>query len=307
MPERRGAPEIDIPVPLLLVDYGVRILVIALAAWGGSRWLSAPMRRLVDASRALQRSLDDAARPAELDEQHGTREVRESARVFKLMARRLRQQFRARSVMVAAMSHDLRTPLTRLRMRIDAMGTDTDLQQRAAEDVQEMNRLIDTVLGVFRGDALGTPEPLRDIAVQALLQALVDDLAEQGQPVRLLPADSAAAQAVVRSEPDALRRVIDKLVSNALRYASAAEVWVSASRAEVCVVVQDRGPGIPDADLDAVFEPFYRVEASRNRATGGAGLGLYIARELSQRQGARIAVANHPGGGLRAEVVLPRV
>ncbi|CAN5756502.1 HAMP domain-containing sensor histidine kinase [soil metagenome] len=307
VPEWHGVAEVDLPAQLLLLDYGVRILVIALAAWWGSRWLAAPMRELVAASRRLNDALTDAAKPAELDEHRGTREVRESARVFNLMARRLRQQFRARGLMVAAMSHDLRTPLTRLRMRIDAIGGDPELQQRSADDVQEMNRLIDTVLGVFRGDALGTPEPLQDTAVHALVQSLVDDLAEQGLAVLLAPPDGAATDAVARSEPEALRRVIDNLVSNALSYAGAAEVSIHADPTEVCIVVEDRGLGIAEADLEAVFEPFYRVEGSRNRATGGAGLGLYIARELTQRQGARIALANRPGGGLRAEVGLPRV
>lgn len=113
-------------------------------------------------------------------------------------------------------------------------------------------------------------------------------------------------QARVRAQPDALRRVIDNLLSNALRYAGAAQVSVHATRREIRIAVEDRGPGIDPAQLEAVFEPFYRVEGSRNRNTGGAGLGLYIARELAHRQGASVTLANRSDGGLRAELVVPR-
>ncbi len=318
LPPTPGVPEVrsatrsaeesgpEVPTRILLLDYGVRILVIALAAAWGSRWLAAPVRQLAAASRSLNAHLSDSAEPVELDEHRGTREVREASQVFNLMARRLRQQFRARGLMVAAISHDLRTPLTRLRMRIDAMGGDPQLAQRSVDDIQEMNRLIDTVLGVFRGDALGPPEPPQELAIGALVQALVDDRVEQGQPVEALAAAGDAMQARVRAQPDALRRVIDNLLSNALRYAGAAQVSLHATPGGICIAVEDRGPGIDPAQLEAVFEPFYRVEASRNRNTGGAGLGLYIARELAHRQGASVTLANRPDGGLRADLVVPR-
>lgn len=318
LPPTPGVPEVrsatgsaedsgpEVPTPILLLDYGVRILVIALAAAWGSRWLAAPVRKLAAASRSLNEHLSDSAAPAELDEHSGTREVREASHVFNLMARRLRQQFRARGLMVAAISHDLRTPLTRLRMRIDAMGGDAQLAQRSVDDIQEMNRLIDTVLGVFRGDTLGSPEPPQELVMGALVQSLVDDQVEQGQPVEALAAASDAMQARVRAQPDALRRVIDNLLSNALRYAGAARVSMYATRSEIRIAVEDRGPGIDPAQLEAVFEPFYRVEGSRNRSTGGAGLGLYIARELAHRQGASVTLANRPEGGLRAELIVPR-
>lgn len=318
LPPTPGVPEVrsaarsadetgpEVPPHILLIDYGVRILVIALAAAWGSRWLAAPMRELAAASRSLNEHLSNGAEPVGLDEHRGTSEVRAAAQVFNLMARRLRQQFRARGLMVAAISHDLRTPLTRLRMRIDAIGGDPQLAQRSVDDIQEMNRLIDTVLGVFRGDALGPPEPSQELAIGALVQSLVDDRIEQGQQVEALAAEDDAMQARVRAQPDALRRVIDNLLSNALRYAGAAQVSMHVTHGEVRIAVDDRGPGIDPAQLEAVFEPFYRVEASRNRNTGGAGLGLYIARELAHRQGAGVTLANRPDGGLRAELVVPR-
>ena len=208
--------------------------------------------------------------------------------------------------MVAAMSHDLRTPLTRLRLRIDGMDTDAVVQQRSADDIREMNELIDTVLGVFRGDALGSAEPLQDTSIGTLVQSLTDDLVEQGAQVQLSLPQGSDGAAVARAEPAALRRVVTNLLSNALRYAGAAEVSVQAAGKHVRIVIDDTGPGIAPAHLESVFEPFYRVDPSRNRHTGGTGLGLYIARELSQRQGALLSLANRPGGGLRAEICLPR-
>ena len=312
VPDRRSADaaapsgDIDLPLQGLLLDYGVRIAVIALAAWIGSRWLTRPMRDLVSASQSLGSSVTGGRKPPMLDERLGTREVREAAQVFNAMARRLHEQFRARDLMVAAMSHDLRTPLTRLRMRLDAMdqAPSPALRERAVDDIREMDALIDTVLGVFRGDALGAPEPLQDTAVAALVQSLADDLAEQGHAVRVTVPAHAAGADVARVEPAALRRVVGNLIGNAVRYAGAADVTLDLSSHPIRIVVDDRGPGIPPEHLETVFEPFFRVESSRNRDTGGAGLGLYIARELALRQGARVRLSNRAGGGLRAEVEL---
>lgn len=306
--EGTSAAGIDLPLQGLLLDYGVRIGIIALAAWVGSRWLAKPMRDLVAASRSLGNSaMGDRASPV-LDDRRGTREVREAAQVFNAMARRLRDQFRTRDLMVAAMSHDLRTPLTRLRMRLDAMNGPLSpaLRERSIDDVREMDRLIGTVLGVFRGDMLGAPESLQDTALVALVQSLVDDMVEQGQAVSVSAPAHNDGTDVVRVEPAALRRVVGNLVGNAVRYAGAAEVSVRVAAHEIRIVVDDRGPGVPPEHLETVFEPFFRVESSRNRDTGGAGLGLYIARELALRQGAQVFLSNRAGGGLRAEVVLQR-
>lgn len=315
VPDRRTADaaatppgDIDLPLPGLLLDYGVRIAVIALAAWIGSRWLTRPMRDLVSASQSLGSSVTGGRKPAMLDDRQGTREVREAAQVFNAMARRLHEQFRARDLMVAAMSHDLRTPLTRLRMRLEAVDDTASpvSRERSIDDIREMDQLIDTVLGVFRGDALGAPEALQDTAVAALVQSLTDDMVEQGHAVGLTVPAHAAGADVASAEPAALRRVIGNLIGNALRYAGAAEVSLDLSAHQIRIVVDDRGPGIPAQHLETVFEPFFRVESSRNPHTGGTGLGLYIARELALRQGARLLLSNRKGGGLRAEVLLAR-
>lgn len=295
-----GAPP-ALPTDALLLDYGVRLMVIALAAWFGARWVAGPVRKLARASHALADSIGAAAPPREVDEAHGPREVRETAQVFNTMARRLREQFQARGLMMAAISHDLRTPLTRLRMRLENMRADPVLQERCVADVREMNELIDTVLEVFRGADANGGERLQDTDISALVQALTDDLLEQGQAVSF-----EGASAITLARPAALRRVVGNLISNALRYGERAEVSVTTSQASINIVVQDHGPGIAPAQLESVFQPFFRVESSRNRHTGGVGLGLYIARDLLQRQGARLDLSNPPQGGLRAQVTLPR-
>ena len=310
-----------------MLDYAVRLLVIAAAAALAARWLAAPMRRLVDASSALATSLGhggggslagDPARAAgtalpQLDEHRGTVEVREAARVFNRMARELERQFRARGLFVAALSHDLKTPLTRLRLRLEG-------DERSAADIREMAALVDSALEVFRPSA----EEERAVAVDvaALVQSLVDDAVERGESVTSTTAGTgataaigstvidsaapAASAAIARVAPLSLKRVLDNVLGNALRYAGAAEIAVQTGADRIEIVVADRGPGIPPPLLEAVFEPFVRVDSSRHRASGGTGLGLYIARDLLSRHGGSIALAPREGGGLVATIRLPR-
>jgi signal transduction histidine kinase len=282
----------------LWLDYAVRALLIGVAAWFGARWLSAPMRRLSHAAHALGESLG-TREPPTLDERSGTIEVREAAEVFNRMARKLHEQFDARGLFMAAISHDLRTPLTRIRLRLEQRLPDPLIEQCIA-DLREMDELIDGVLDALRNER--TAEPLQALDAGALVQALADDLAEQGHVVQVN-----APPAVVQAQPAALRRVLGNLLSNALRYGDG-PVEVEVRRTDdrhVHITIDDHGPGIPEAQLQAVFEPFVRLEASRSRATGGVGLGLHIARELAQRQGGTLSLSNRPEGGLRARLVLP--
>lgn len=299
MPPDHAKGHPGLPTNLLLLDYGVRLLVIGLAAWWGARWLSAPMRRLTHASRSLGATLNTDAEPPKLDDRRGTVEVRDTARVFNEMARQLTDQFKARGLLVAAISHDLRTPLTRMRMRLETLAEEP-AAQRCIADVREMNELIDSVLEVFR-DA-SSSEPVQNTDVLALVQSLADDLVEQGHAVFV---EGESAVAVARAQPAALRRVVSNLLSNALRYGERAEVSVARQNEKVVVTIDDFGPGIPPDQLEAVFQPFYRVESSRSRHTGGTGLGLYIARDLVGRQGGTLVLSNRAAGGLRATVSLP--
>ncbi len=278
-----------------LLDYGVRLLVIALAAWWGSRWLARPVRRLVDSARRLTPALAQGRPAPLLDEQQGTREVREAAEVFNRMAAELSGQFEERGLMMAAISHDLRTPLTRLRLRLETGEVESGVRERCIDDIREMNRLVESVVEVFR--------PERAVALQrvdlgALAQSAVDDLAESGAALSF-----EGEPRVVNADPQALRRVLDNLLVNAQRYAGGARVRVQPWADGTVLWVDDDGPGIPEAELARVCQPFRRVEGSRNRATGGTGLGLYIASELARRQGIALTLANRPEGGLRAQLL----
>ena len=299
-----GGPRADtqgggLPASAALLDYGIRLLIIGLAAWLGARWLSAPMRRLQSASRKLGQSLAQNEAPPEIDEHAGTVEVRETAHVFNEMSRQLSDQVHSRALLVAAISHDLRTPLTRIRMRIEG-SEDDPLTARTIADIHEMDDLIESALEVFRGTG-GHVEESQVTDVNALVQALVDDLADLGQPVSV---QGEPAPAPVQAA--GLRRVVSNLVNNALRYGKRADVAVRKQGEEVHIVIEDEGPGIPAAQLEAVMKPFYRIDTSRNRLTGGSGLGLYIARDLVARQGGVLTLANRPEGGLRATIALPR-
>ena len=287
-----------LPTSAALLDYGIRLLIIGLAAWFGARWLSAPMRRLQSASRTLGRSLARNETPPQVDERAGTVEVRETAHVFNEMSRQLSDQVHSRALLVAAISHDLRTPLTRIRMRLEN-AEDDPLTARSIADIHEMDDLIESALEVFRGTS-PHEEPAETTDVHALVQAIIDDLADLGQPVGVR-----GTPAPARVQAAGLRRVVSNLVNNALRYGKRADVRVHPAGDAVHIVIEDEGPGIPEAQLHAVMQPFYRLETSRSRLTGGSGLGLYIARDLVARQGGTLTLENRAEGGLRATIELP--
>ncbi|RTL43265.1 MAG: HAMP domain-containing protein [Burkholderiales bacterium] len=285
----------ELPWRSSVVDYGVRLIVIALAAWWGSRWLARPVRRLVSAAQQLTPALSRGQPAPRLDEHDGTREVREAAAVFNRMAAELSGQFEERGLMMAAISHDLRTPLTRMRLRLETGEVEPKVRERCIDDLREMNQLVESVIEVFRPAEAAA---LQRVDLSALAQSAVDDLAETGADVRF-----EGPTAVVQADPVAMRRVVDNLVGNALRYAGQARVTVDLAAGVTRLVVEDDGPGIPEAELERVRQPFRRVEGSRNRETGGTGLGLYIAHQLVRRQGAVLVLGNRPEGGLRVEVV----
>ena len=283
----------------LWLDYLVRFAAIGVAAWFGARWLSAPMRRLAEASEGLGHALGQRRPMPALDEHRGTLEVRQTAQVFNAMAQRLQAHFEAQSLLMAAISHDLRTPLARLRMRLETMEAQPQTP-RCVADVQEMDTLIGSVLEMMRSSHSRAERERVDLS--ALVQSLVDDLAEEGRPVR---SARDMASVVVLAQPAALKRVLENLIANAVRYGGSAQVALAEHADAVEVTVDDAGPGIAPEQLETVFRPFYRLEASRNRSSGGAGLGLYIARDLAERNGGQITLTNRPEGGLRACLRLP--
>jgi protein-histidine pros-kinase len=291
-PSDRSTPP-ALPPKVLWADYALRMLVIGLGALLGARWLSAPMRRLAGAAGTLGQGLG-SGKPPQLDVHRGTQEVRETARVFNRMATRLQEQFDARGLHMAALSHDLRTPLTRLRMRLEALPEAA--AQAAVADILEMNAMIEGTLAVLREQQDHSGARVVDVA--AMLQALADDLAEQGQAVAMDGAPALHAKA----HPAALKRILDNLVGNALRYGGSASLGVVAADGHVVVHVDDNGPGIPPGQLEQAFQPWTRLTT----AHAGHGLGLAVARDLAERDGAQLTLHNRPEGGLRAQLALPR-
>jgi signal transduction histidine kinase len=293
------------PMRSLWLDYALRALLIGVGAAIGARWLSAPMRRLAQASTTLSQGLAEGRDPPALDARIGTVEVRDSATAFNRMAQALKHQFEQRSLHMAAVSHDLRTPLTRLRLRMEQLPQAA--AQAAAQDIRAMDALIDASLAVMREQSTAAPPARLDL--RALLQSLSDDRQELGQPVTLAePDDRAAAPALrVRAHPASLQRIVDNLLDNALRYGHRARLDCAAVEDRVVVTVDDDGPGIAPDQMERVLRAWVRLpEGEGAPGPGGSGLGLAIAHDLAQREGGQLSLENRSEGGLRVTLTLPR-
>jgi len=276
-------------VPLL-----VQIVLMLIAAWFAASLLTRSIRRLGAAAERLSNDLDSAQLP-----EQGTRELRQAARSFNRMQARVREQVAQRSRMLSALSHDLRTPLARLRLRIEQVGDDT-LRDRLAHDLAEMGDLVGATLTYLRQQHNDEPQQVLDL--QALLESMAENARDMGDNV-----DCIGSCQPLRTRPQALRSCLNNLLENALRYAGHASLQIQDTSRWVELRVVDQGPGIPADQREAVFEPFFRLEHSRNRDSGGSGLGLSIAREASYRLGAELILEETPGGGLTARLLLPRV
>jgi len=283
---------------------------VALAAWVAARALSQPMRRLADAARRLGQSVSPSAgvgiavAPPQLDEERGTREVRETARVFNELSRQLKSDFDTQRLMLATVSHDLRTPLARLRMRLSELEAHPAARS-AVDDVRQMDELIEGLLALFRPPASAAAGTPGRIDAFALVQAIVDDLPAGDARVTLT-----GTSAATPCPPAAFRRMVENLVENAIRHGGGqgeVEVDVATGPAGVSVTVMDRGPGLSAEQLASAGTPFLRwagVDADRGRRAG-LGLGLYITRALAERESGRLELAARAGGGLCATLHLP--
>ncbi|MNX94288.1 Osmolarity sensor protein EnvZ [compost metagenome] len=272
-----------------------QFIAIVISSWVGARLLARPVQRLATGANRLAQ--DVHAPP--LDDDTGPAEARAATKALNLMQQRIRTQLAQQSRFLAAVSHDLRTPLTRMSLRIERIE-DNDVRYRLRQDLAEMNGLIDATLYYLRDRDDGTG-PRQRVDVQALLQAIVDDAEELGQDVRL-----SGTAAPLLAYPAELRRAVVNLVENAHRYGGAAHIVLTDSPERVQIDVCDNGPGIPPAELPRVLEPFYRVESSRSRATGGVGMGLSIAADIVNRHGGELTLDNRVEGGLRVRITLPR-
>ena len=271
----------------------IRLGAILLAAWVAARWLVRPIQRLAQAAHALGEDID---RPPMAEA--GPLEVREATRTFNQMQARIRAQISDRDRFVAAVSHDLRTPLTRLRLRTEGLADEAE-RERFRRDIADMDQMIAVTLDYLRGAAAAEPSVRLDI--EALAHTVAEDLQDQGCDVQV----HGHAQALV-APANALRRCLDNLVDNAIRYGHRADIHLIDSAEALRIEVRDAGPGLPDSELARVMAPFYRVEGSRNRAHGGMGLGLSITQDIVRRQGGELTLRNGSQGGLVAILVLPR-
>jgi signal transduction histidine kinase len=258
-----------------------------------TRTITRPLRELARAAEAVGRGERTAPLQAT-----GARELREATGAFNAMQERLHRYLDSRTRVLAAMSHDLRTPLTRLRLRVESIG-DAALRERFTADFDEMAAMVTGALNLFRG--LNDDEPARAIDVGVLLADVRAEFAELGVDVAV----QGAASTPFVGKLQALKRCITNLVSNAVKYGGGATIVVEDGAALV-LRVRDEGPGIPEDRLEQVFEPFYRLESSRNSDTGGTGLGLSIARDVAQAHGGTVTLANRTPRGLEAVVTLPR-
>jgi signal transduction histidine kinase len=196
-------------------------------------------------------------------------------------------------------SHDLKTPITRLRLRAELLE-DSPLREKFQADLDDMQRMAQASLDFLRGGE--ESEPVAPVDLNALLDCLREDAEDAGHEVRI----HGAARQPLRCRLLALKRCLTNLVDNALKYGQCAEIKVVDRPDRLTLTIQDHGPGIPNAELERVFEPFYRLEGSRSRDTGGTGLGLSIARNIARAHGGELTLRNHPGGGLEAVLELPR-
>ncbi|HEU5177050.1 MAG TPA: ATP-binding protein [Burkholderiales bacterium] len=228
----------------------------------------------------------------------GPSEIHRVIAAFNRMQQRVRDYLTERGRLLTAISHDLKTPITRLRLRAE-MLSDGEIRTRMLRDLEEMQTMVGTTLDFFRTTGTGARQPLD---VGALIESICEDRREAGQALSV----RGAARAPYRADPQALRRCLENLIENALRYGGSAEIEVSDTPQRLRIAVLDRGPGIPPAELERVFEPFYRLDASRNLDQGGTGLGLSIARNIARWHGGDVTLSNAPGGGLIAELALPR-
>mgnify|MGYP003336094869 FL=1 len=278
----------------MLINLSVLLAVVCAVTLLATRWVTRPLKTLAAAAEELG---NDLKRPP-LDE-GGPLEVGRAARAFNAMQAKLDALISDRTRIFSAMSHDLKTPITRLRLRTEMLD-DPVLREKIAQDLKEMEDMVGAALDFMRG--LDSSEPAQPVDIMALIESIATDAREVGGAVEI----AGAAAAPFTGHAQALKRCLTNLVDNAVKYGNRASIAVEDGAHALRICVRDAGPGIPAAELARVFEPFYRVEASRNRATGGNGLGLTIARNVARAHGGELVLRNRAEGGLEAELTLPR-
>lgn len=271
--------------------FALQMLLLVLCAWFAVRQTIWPLARLADAADTLDPNKAGAA----IDET-GPREVAHAARAFNAMRERIVHYLEERVQILAAISHDLQTPITRMRLRAD-IADDSPERDKLINDLAEIERLVQDGIAYARSSH-SNGEKVARIDLSSFVDSIAFDYQDTGKPVTVV----GVVQGTASTRPHALRRILTNLIDNALKYAGDAELSVNRKDGDIVISVLDHGPGIPEDRLEAAMQPFFRLEQSRNRETGGTGLGLAIAQQLVATIGGKIKLRNRPGGGLVAEV-----
>lgn len=278
--------------PMFFILVASTVVVLAASVWAVRR-ATKPLGMFGEAAERLGR---DVNAPPLVES--GPLEVERAAHAFNRMQEQVQRMIRDRTQMLGAISHDLRTPLTRLRLRAELIE-DEEQQRKTIADLEEMQAMIAAALGFARDEAVVEQAAPLDLA--ALLQTICDEAADAGADVIY----DGPEHARCIGRPTTLKRALANLVENAVRYGDRARVTLAIEPTRLRISVDDDGPGMPAAELERVFQPFYRLESSRSRATGGVGLGLALVRAAIDAHGGQVELTNRPGGGLRAMVLLP--
>lgn len=291
-------PESDSHPPALpnslILQLIVTLGIVTVAVMTAVRLTTWPLQQLALAADALGRDLD--APPIS---ETGPNEIRSAARSFNRMQRRIQHLIRERARALAAVSHDLRTPLTRLRLRAELIEDDL-LRDQIANDLQSMGSMIDSTLDYLRGQQVS--ELVRPIDINALLESMVEDARVIGRSISI----GGRARTPYSGRLSTLQRAIQNLIDNAIKFGKGAHIVIEDTGAVLSISVQDSGPGIPLADLERVTEPYFRVDGARNAESGGVGLGLSIARDIAFLHGGELELKNREPNGLAATLLLPR-
>lgn len=285
------AAAVPVRVALTLLILLGTVVVLSLVA---VRWVTGPLSALAAAADKLGADINRPPLP-----ETGPVEVQRAARAFNTMQKRLALFIAERTRILAAMSHDLKTPITRMRLRTEMLDEEA-LRAKFVKDLDEMQSMVMQTLDFMR-DA-STVEAVQRVDVMALLESLQTDYQDMGSEVAI----KGRITLPWRGRPNALRRCLTNLVDNATRYGTRATILVQDSIAHIVIVVLDEGPGLPEDQLEKAFEPFFRGESSRSRETGGTGLGLGIARNIARAHGGELSLRNRLEGGLEATLILPR-
>lgn len=289
------------PMPPMRPEFTVFLLLflcsIAVLAYLVSRMTMRPLNQLAQAATDLGQDIN---RPP-LREQ-GSSEILQATRAFNAMQHRIRQHIQQRTHMLAAITHDLQTPLTRLRLRLEKVS-DTELRDKLIGDLSDMQMMVKEGLDLAR--SMDNNEPLKPLDLDSLIDSVCIDASDAGHDVTV----NGKTNSTVMARPQALRRCLNNLIDNAVKYGHYAKLGVETNTVEgqkmIHILIRDGGNGIPQDQHQKVFEPFYRLETSRSRDTGGTGLGLTIAQNIAQQHGGSLRLANLPEGGLEVRLSLP--